>query len=310
MHTLDGLRRQIETATDLASVVTTMKTLAAVSIHQYERAVESLAEYNRTIEMGFEIALAGEPLRLDSDRSQDKTAAVVFGSDQGMCGQFNEEIVSFFRTTAEEEGERHDWHVLAVGVRAEGQLLDAGWNVKHTYDVPTSVSDIINLVQEMLPHVERMSHEAGVSRLLVFYNRRTTASSFKPRWHQLLPLDPRLLKRWRDKPWQSRSLPIFVTERRRLVSQLIKQYLFVSLYRACAESLASENASRIAAMQAAEKNIEERLEELRSSFNQLRQSAITEELLDVVTGFEALSKARQSTDRTSRSTSSKKKLDH
>ncbi|MCA9219105.1 MAG: F0F1 ATP synthase subunit gamma, partial [Planctomycetales bacterium] len=107
---------------------------------------------------------------------------------------------------------------------------------------------------------------------------------------QLLPIDPQRLERWHDEPWQSRSLPMFVTERRWLLSRLIQQYLFVSLFRACAESLASENASRIAAMQAAEKNIEERLDELRGSFNQLRQSAITEELLDVVTGFEALSK--------------------
>ena len=69
---------------------------------------------------------------------------------------------------------------------------------------------------------------------------------------------------------------------------MVRQYLFVSLFQACAESLASENASRIAAMQAAEKNIEERLEELQGQYNHLRQTAITEELLDVVTGFEAL----------------------
>jgi F-type H+-transporting ATPase subunit gamma len=69
--------------------------------------------------------------------------------------------------------------------------------------------------------------------------------------------------------------------------------LFVSLFTACAESLASENASRIAAMQAAEKNIEQRLDELRGAFNLMRQSAITEELLDVVTGFEALSNERE-----------------
>jgi F-type H+-transporting ATPase subunit gamma len=98
------------------------------------------------------------------------------------------------------------------------------------------------------------------------------------------------LLRWREEPWNSRSLPTFVTDRRRLLSRLVQQHLFVSLFRACANSLASENASRIAAMQAAEKNIEVRLEELHGSFNQLRQSAITEELLDVVTGFEALSK--------------------
>ncbi len=293
MRTLEGLRRQIDTATDLRSVVTTMKTLAAVSIHQYERAVEALADYNRTVELGFQIALTGEQLRLDSDRSLDKTAAVVFGSDQGMCGQFNEEIVSFVNAKADEDDPQRSWTLLAVGVRAEGQLLDSGWDVDHTYEVPTSVSDITNLVQEMLPHVERLRSRVDISRLLVFYNRRTSASSFEPRRIQLLPIDPQQLESWHDEPWQSRSLPMFVTERRRLLSQLIQQYLFLSLFRACAESLAGENASRIAAMQAAEKNIEERLDELRGSFNQLRQSAITEELLDVVTGFEALSKQRR-----------------
>jgi F-type H+-transporting ATPase subunit gamma len=292
MPTLEGLRRQIDTATDLSSVVTTMKTLAAVSIHQYERAVEALADYNRTIELGFQIALTGEPLRPTNDSSHE-TAAVVFGSDQGMCGQFNEEIVSFFNTKAEQENARRSGHLLAVGVRAEGRLLDAGWEVDHTYEVPTSVSDISNLVREVLPHIERLRSQADISRLLVFYNRRTSASSFEPRRLQFLPIDPERLQRWRDEPWQSRSLPMFVTEHRRLLSRLIQQYLFVSLFRACAESLASENASRIAAMQAAEKNIEERLDDLHGSFNQLRQSAITEELLDVVTGFEALSKQRR-----------------
>ena len=120
-----------------------------------------------------------------------------------------------------------------------------------------------------------------------------STSSFQPRVLQLLLIDPRRLRRWREGPWDSRSLPAFATDRRRLLSRLIRQYLSVSLFRACAESLASENASRIAAMQAAEKNIEQRLDELRGSFNHLRQTAITEELLDVVTGFEALSKTRR-----------------
>jgi len=76
--------------------------------------------------------------------------------------------------------------------------------------------------------------------------------------------------------------------RETLLSRLIQQYLFVSLFRACAESLAGENASRIASMQAAERNIKERLLNLQAEFNQRRQTAITEELLDVVSGFEAL----------------------
>jgi F-type H+-transporting ATPase subunit gamma len=290
MKTLESLRRQIDTATDLSSVVTTMKTLAAVSINQYEQAVEALADYNRTIELGFRIALAGEPRLREAEGPSMNTAAVLFGSDQGMCGQFNEEIVSFLNDHADRENAGHSWKLFAVGRRGEGQLLDAGWEVAHTYEVPTSASGITNLVQDLLLHIERLRSEMGISRLLMFYNGRTSASSFQPQKQQLLPMDAQQLQRWREEPWDSRTLPLFVTDRRQLLSKLIQQYLFVLLFRACAESLASENASRIAAMQAAEKNIQQRLEDLKGSFNQLRQSAITEELLDVVTGFEAISK--------------------
>jgi F-type H+-transporting ATPase subunit gamma len=73
---------------------------------------------------------------------------------------------------------------------------------------------------------------------------------------------------------------------------LIREYLFISLFRACAESLASENASRRSAMERADKNINDLLEQLHGSFHQLRQSSIDEELFDVISGFEALIRSR------------------
>lgn len=302
METLESLKRQIDTATDLSSVVTTMKTLAAVSIHQYEESVRAVREFNRTVEMGFQIVLREESVQAVKDDQIEqggRTAAIVFGSDQGMCGQFNEDIASrYFEAHRNESRQNKDgdsaWIVFAVGHRVEGQLLDAGWSLEQTYDVPTSVSDVTNLVLEMLPAIENTRSKAEVSRLLVFYNHRQSASSYDSKILQLLPLGRERLRRWREQPWDSRSLPTYATDRRQLLSRLVRQFLFVSLFQACAESLASENASRIAAMQAAEKNIEERLEELHGSFNQQRQSAITEELLDVVTGFEALKHGKSS----------------
>jgi F-type H+-transporting ATPase subunit gamma len=74
------------------------------------------------------------------------------------------------------------------------------------------------------------------------------------------------------------------------LAALIRQYLFVQLYRASAESLSSENTSRLFTMQTAEKNIDERISELNNRYNSQRQEAITSELLDVVSGFEVLSK--------------------
>jgi F-type H+-transporting ATPase subunit gamma len=77
-------------------------------------------------------------------------------------------------------------------------------------------------------------------------------------------------------------------DRNRLFSALLRQYLFISLFRAFGDSLASENASRLASMQGAEKNIRDLLETLYNQYHQRRQMAITEELLDIVSGFEAL----------------------
>jgi F-type H+-transporting ATPase subunit gamma len=83
-----------------------------------------------------------------------------------------------------------------------------------------------------------------------------------------------------------------MNDREQTLLAFVREYLFVSMFRACAASLASENASRLAAMQRAEKNIDELLEDLNRTFHRLRQSGIDEELFDVVSGFEALTSSR------------------
>ena len=81
--------------------------------------------------------------------------------------------------------------------------------------------------------------------------------------------------------------------RKDLLSALVRQYIFVTLFRACAESLASEHAARLAAMQRASKNIDEHLQLLNQGYQQQRQNSITEELLDVVSGYEALTQVNK-----------------
>ena len=93
------------------------------------------------------------------------------------------------------------------------------------------------------------------------------------------------------------DLPEVIGDSEETTRAIISEYLFVSLFRACAESLASENSSRLAAMQRADKNIEELLENLNGEFYRVRQSGIDEELFEVVSGFEALSRSRSSDHR-------------
>ena len=126
----------------------------------------------------------------------------------------------------------------------------------------------------------------------LFYNEYVSGATYRPRSLKLLPVDKTWLKDLQKQKWNSRTLPLFTMDWERIFRSLIREYLFVSVYRAFANSLASENASRLAAMQNAEKNIEERLEELDVQFHRQRQMTITEELLDIVAGFEVLKEAR------------------
>lgn len=124
--------------------------------------------------------------------------------------------------------------------------------------------------------------------VVMFYCRPVSGVFYRPRGIRVLPVDAEWIRGLRAKRWPTKMVPMYTMDTERLYHSLIREYLFVTLFRAFAESLASENAARLASMQIAERNIEDRLKELSSEFSQSRQSMITSELLDIVSAFEAL----------------------
>jgi F-type H+-transporting ATPase subunit gamma len=293
METVESLKRRIESTEDLQSVVKTMKALAAVKIRQFERAAESLEEYHHTVEMGLRAVFQGGGARDVITRSAPGRVpgAVVFGSDQGMCGQLNDQVVGHaVEHLARLEADPGERVVLAVGERVRARLEEGGQPVETSMVVPGGVQGIAPKVRDLLLQVTAWQEERGVDRVLLFHSEPLSGASYRPRTVELLPLDQAWLERLRKTPWPTRALPLFRGDPQALFSGLVREYLFVALFRAFAQSLASENASRLASMQGAEKNIEESLAELQGRFHQQRQMSITEELLDIVAGFEALEK--------------------
>ena len=297
MQTPEALKAQINSTTDLQSVVKTMKALAAVSIQQYEAATRALRDYSRTLELGLQILLA-QPHYLENPPWQTgqliqpdgKLGVILFGSDQGLCGQFNQQIaqhLAHYLGNPPAPIERHQ-RVATVGVRPVPSLQDMGITVDDHWPVPTSVSEITGRVRDLLLMIEQWRQNQAVDRILLFHNRPTAGAAYESCIVQLLPLDYDWLQTLQSQPWESRTLPTVFVDPEVLFSNLVQQYLFITLYQALAASLAAENASRLAAMQSAEGNIRERLDDLTSQYRQQRQSAITSELLDVVSGFEAL----------------------
>lgn len=288
--TVASLRRKIASAGDLQSVVRTMKALAASSIGQYEQSVRALAHYYRTVELGLAacfrtIGPALAPPEPVARPEQRVAVAVVFGSDQGLVGQFNEAVAELaLETLAALPGRARVW---AVGERVHARLVDAGVSLARPLTVPNSVQGIGPLVGQILVQTE--TRPVAVAELHLFYNRPAPRSIYAPVTQRLLPLDDGWRRQFVEAPWPTERLPEVLGGDTATLRALIREYLFISLYRACAESLASENASRLSSMQRADQNIDGLLEELNGSFHRLRQSSIDEELFDVISGVEALS---------------------
>lgn len=300
METLDALRRRIDSARALQSIVRTMKALSAASIRQFERSVEAIGVYDQTVRDGLRILLQDMTTLPDEESQREDpfaphgkksgALAVIFGSDQGMCGQFNENIVSFALRDLDEARRAHPLAVtkFVVGLRAAGRLQEAGSSFGELFPVPSSVDGINPAVQSLLLNIESQMTRESTCKVILYYNRPTSGAAYQPARAQLMPVDMTIFRSGPAETPASRSLPTYNMERRQLLSALIGQYLFSQLYRAYAESLTSENTSRLMTMQAAEKNIEERLAELNTEYHGQRQGQITSELLDIVSGVEAL----------------------
>ena len=293
MQMLEAIQRKIKSARDLYSVVKTMKSLAAVNIHYHERAVEAIGDYHQSIEMGFQVLLKAKPeiLKKPTVKTGGRMGVIVFGSQRGMAGKFNVMVANGFMEW--EKAKTIDYaqlKIAVVGERAEEQLKEVGYHPTAKIDFPESRYHLNSAIQELLVFIDSWRLREKIDDIYLFYNKPKRGVMFEPFQFHLFPLDSIWLKELASKKWPSSSLPLYTLTWDELFYSYIHQFFYISLYRAFIESMASENVSRLTAMQKAEQNVEEQLDELNAQFNQQRQNAITEELLDIVAGFEALAK--------------------
>ncbi len=284
---IQTLQKHIQSTTKLKSIVKSMKTLSAVNIRQYEKAVKSLDNYLRTIELGLQVVLkdhAIPTLARAGKTSSPGRGLVIFGSDQGLCGRFNKKLVEFvIESCRSQRLEKSTLRLLVIGGRLGDRLETAGFIIDEYFETPNSIYSINKNVFHVLLALENRQSDY----VDLFFNQHAAGIGGRPYQRPLLPIDNKHLQHIKKRNWHGRSLPTFAIQPSRLFTGLIRQYLFVSLFRAQTESLESEQASRLLSLQNAEKNIQDHLEELKADFQIKRQTAITSELLDIVAGFKA-----------------------
>jgi F-type H+-transporting ATPase subunit gamma len=292
MEGLQAIRKSIESAENLKTVVSTMKAHASSNIHQFQNAAKASMEYRQVLDMSLFIVLSEEEeMAPMDDLDEDRILHIVFGSDFGLAGRFNERITSF---ALEKIIRRDDDRLIVIGQQVFHRLKN-DLDIYRTFLQPQTTDNISSMVNKLLVEIDEIRDQIPIGKIILYYNKPYDNSLFSEEKELLFPLD--LFELAKEKmEWESNSIPTYFSDNQRIISELIKQYFFITIYRAFCYSLASENASRLASMQSAEKNIDTRLEELNDLFRRERQNRITEELNDIISGFKAIRNSKNESD--------------
>lgn len=288
MESLQDLQKAIDSAKSLQSLVKTMKAYASSNINQFQKAAKASLDYKEVLDKSLHIVFAYKDFVFEESNLEGKKLNIIFGSDHGLAGRFNERIAGY---TIKEVLQQEESINFVVGQQVARRVSD-DLSVEQLFTVPQTIERVSTAVNEMIVEIEKIRNNNKIEEIIMHYNKPIDQISFQESSEKLFPINLKEFAR-QDLEWNSKRLPTYFQASEDIMSNLIQQYFFIALYRAFCFSLASESASRLSSMQQADENIEERLLELNFEYRRERQNSITEELNDVISGFKAIKKSKK-----------------
>jgi F-type H+-transporting ATPase subunit gamma len=292
---VQDIRRRIRSISNTRKITRAMELVAAAKLRKAQARIEAMRPYaDRMLELMAGTARASTSVRglpLLQQREQERAVAIVpLTGDRGLAGAFNSQVLR--RTFALERqlrGEGKEVRWVAVGRKGAGTLRFRRYAVEGEFagfsDQP-SYAD----AQAIAHRVSELYTSEEVDRVVVAYNAFESALVQRVMLRDLLPLSEDLLEtEQEDREEQAqRGDFIFEPEPEQILERLLPVYLETELYRALLESAASEHGARMTAMRSASKNAGELIDDLTLAMNRARQAEITQEILEVVAGADAL----------------------
>ena len=291
MATLESLQKRIKTTADLRDIVSTMKSLSSVSILQYDQAAVSLKGYRKNIRDGFHALSKCRPMIAQTEAKNGRTLLILLGSDNGLVGRFNKEVLQTAQSFLQNEGIKNALF-LTVGKRMAALAENAKVDLFAKYAISNSIKFVNSLADTIIIRLYEAMQSQKVNKVVVFFHKREQGTSVSLEKMILLPFSKTTYADLKKKKWETNNIPLVTLPTSILAQALIKEYLMIELCSALTYSLSAEHHTRMVNMQNAEKNIDESLSKLNQEYQQKRQDAITEELIDVVSGSEAIHKKK------------------
>ena len=318
MPSLKEIKGRIASVQSTRKITSAMKMVASSKLHHAQVAIQNMLPYETMLEHFLKSFLAAEAEAqtiYDQERPVKRVALVIFSSNSSLCGGFNANIIKLMQQTVEglsEEIGRENIEIYPIGRKVAEKEQKLGYNVMGNY---ADMIDHPNVHQciEMVMDLARRFEDGEIDKVELIYHHFKSAGSQILTSKTFLPIDVEselerdherdlttnivtkkaqdyLKKNRRKKEYkEDETKPLndnFIVEpdMNTVLSQLMPKMAHLMLYTALLDSVASEHAARMVAMQTATDNADELLRQLNLQYNKSRQQAITSELLDIVGG--------------------------
>ncbi len=280
MERASELQGRIHNLEELGEVVGALRSVSAARVQQAHGILDAVRQYTSIIQDALGEATRGPSLPPRAAEGFETTGLVVaFGSEHGFVGAFNDRILEHAAIQR-----RPGDGLLVVGSRAVLAANERREVIAWSCPMASQVGGLDEVALQVAEELGRSGAEREPGRVILVYTRSSGGPTWRIVTETLLPVDIRAYSPTRlDRPMALSNLPA-----RLLIDGLVGELLFAQLAHAATESFASENAARLAAMESATDNIEDKLGGLGRIERELRQEEITTELLDIVTGAEAI----------------------
>jgi F-type H+-transporting ATPase subunit gamma len=263
----------------LLDIVGAMRSLAGMRVQESQHALPGIRRYadSMAAAVGAALLLVPEPAPAMRDQRGHR-ALILCAAEHGFVGGFNERLIK-----AAESVLKPSDLFFVLGSRGAALAIERGRKVAWTEPMATRVAVAPDAISRLTSELYTCIARGEISRVEVMFSRHRQGVAAAIERRLLLPLDTAALA-----AKQRGQAPLHNLEPRLLLEDLMAEYVFALLTEAAVESVASENAARFAAMESAHDNVTQKLSALRQSARQARQTEITSELLDLITGTEAM----------------------
>ena len=291
MATLQDIRRRLGSVENIRKVTKAMEMISAAKLRRAQQRMEAMRPYaTAMVEMLRDLAAFADEkdayALLREHSGNDTEAVLVVTGDRGLAGAFNANVLrTFFEAEREMRARGIDYRLLVVGKKGLGTLQFRRYDVERSWtgksDRPT-YADAEAIAHEVI----RLYTSEQVDRVRMVYNHFKTPIEQTLMNVQILPIEPSEVY-----TGEHRRPPVtylYEPGESEIFESLLPRYVEIAIFRALLESSASEQGARMAAMRNASESADEMMSNLTLSLNRARQASITQEILEVVAGAEAL----------------------